>query len=345
MTLDILPPTLIIWLTWFGIYLILVLSLNLEFGFGGIPNFGTALGMLIGAVCVGGIVNRLLMLIFGIQGNIINASAQLTNVLNPMIAQNPFLGGIVLLGALGISGLVGALIGALIILPAARLKGFYLAIMLLAISLVGYHICYYTPTIVGGYYGVNVPDVLAWTETARPFASAILILGVAFGVYFVLNRMLNSPYGRMLKMVREDDLVAQTYGRNLMSLRTKVMMIGTAIAAIAGTLYSFWIVNVIPAGFGIVEWTFYPWIMMMLGGLGNNFGMVAGTGTIVSIDLLLTQYKYEITSLVALPFGLAWLEYILYGALIILILIYRPQGLIKEKPITTEPIKKHQKFD
>jgi branched-chain amino acid transport system permease protein len=80
--------------------------------------------------------------------------------------------------------------------------------------------------------------------------------------------------------------------------------------------------------------------MVLLGGMGNNKGVVLGVLCFVLAKLSLTVYKFEIMSLLHLPFEAVWLEYILFGIVMLLILYYKPEGLIKEKPVMTPPLKK-----
>jgi len=326
---------------WFGLYLIVALSLNIEYGYGGIPNFGRALAVLMGAIAVGGLVNRILMAVWGISGKIVEASGEVKGVANAIIAQNPAFGILLLLLSLFIAGVLGAVVGALFILPSAKLKEDYLAITLLAISEVTFMVSYYNTDIIGGYYGVTVPDILAWIPgEMRVTGFAVIILAMAFLTYLVVNRMLNSPYGRLLKAMRENEEVVKSFGKDIMMLRIKTVAVGSAIAAMAGALYALYSVNVIASSFSRVEWTFYPFLMVLLGGLGNNRGVTLGVLAFVIVKILLMTYKYEISSALHLPFEAVWLEYILFGVLMLLILYYRPEGLIKERPIITEPIKR-----
>ena len=129
-------------------------------------------------------------------------------------------------------------------------------------------------------------------------------------------------------------------GRDVMSIRIRTVALGSAIAAIAGALYSLYTLNVIATSFSRVEWTFYPFLMILLGGIGNKKGVVLGTITFVLIKILLTTYKYEIRDFFHLPFETVWLEYIVFGILMLLILLYKPEGIIKEEPIMTEPMKR-----
>ncbi|RLI74188.1 branched-chain amino acid ABC transporter permease [Archaeoglobales archaeon] len=326
---------------WFGLYLIVCLSLNIEYGFGGIPNFGRALAVLIGAIAVGGIINRILMIAFGITGGIVEASGTVKSVANEVIAANPVVGIGILIATLLIAMIFGAITGALFILPSAKLSEDYLAITLLAISEVMFMVSYYNTDMIGGYYGVSVPNVLAFVPgEQRLMVFAGLIILIALLVYLVVIRITNSPYGRLLKAMRENEQVVEAYGKNVMTIRIKTVAVGSAIAAIAGALYSFYSVNVIASSFSRVEWTFYPFLMILLGGLANNKGVIAGVFAFVTVKILLIVYKYEITAALHLPFEAVWLEYIMFGILMLVILVYKPEGLIKEKSIMTEPIKK-----
>ncbi len=326
---------------WFGLYTIVTLSLNLEYGFAGIPNFGRALAVLMGAVAVGGVVNRLLILYFGIEGDLVTASAHVRSLMNEIISSNPAYGLGMLLLYLLIAACLGAITGALFILPSAKLSEDYLAITLLAISEVMFMVCNYDTAIIGGYYGVSTPDVLAFVPgEERMLVFTVITLLVALAVYVFMSRLTNSPFGRLLRAMRENESVVEATGKSVMILRIKATSIGSAIAALAGALYSLYSVNVIATSFSRVEWTFYPFLMILLGGAGNNRGVVVGTLTFVVVKILLTIYKHEIRTLLHLPFEAVWLEYILFGLLMYFVLLYRPEGLVREKPIFSEPIKR-----
>jgi branched-chain amino acid transport system permease protein len=336
--LEYLILTIILW---FGFYAIVVLSLNIEYGYGGIPNFGRSLAVLMGGVAVGGLMNRILINIFKISGGIIEASGTAKSIVNSLIAEKPILGIMILLASLGLAAVLGWVSGALFILPSAKLSEDYLAITLLAISEVTYLISYYNVDFIGGYYGVSIPDVLAFIPgMQRILIFTIILLLITFGCYIFVEKLLNSPYGRVLRAMRENEFVAKAYGKNVMMLRVKTVALGSALASLAGALYSFYSVNVIATSFSRVEWTFYPILMLLLGGAGNNAGALLGALVFVSTKILLITYKFEITSALHLPFQAVWLEYMLFGIAMLLILLYKPEGLIKEKPIFTKAVKK-----
>lgn len=330
-------------LLWFGIYSIIAMSLNIEYGYGGIPNFGKALAVLIGTFSAGAIMNRILIALFSVNGaTITQASGFMKSVVDGVIKQNPLYGILLLVITLLVGAVIGAIIGGLFILPSAKLESDYLAITLLAISEILFMIAYYNTSIVGGYYGAPVPDVLAFIPGAlREWVFVALILFVALLTYVFLERTLNSPYGRLLRAMREDSVALQFSGKDIMWIRIKTLAFSSAIASMAGVMYSYYAGNVVGIVnlFARVNWTFFPFLMVLLGGMSNNRGVLAGVMTFVVIWRLLDGYKHSIQSILHLPFDVNWLQYIIFGILMIVILYYRPEGLIREKPIETEPMK------
>ena len=124
-----------------------------------------------------------------------------------------------------------------------------------------------------------------------------------------------------------------------MKLRIKTVALGSALASIAGVIYVLYSSNVTGNAFTRVEWTFYPFLILLLGGKGNNKGVVLGAFLFVLIRILIEFYKFDIKELLHLPFEAVWIQYIFFGVLALLVLCYRPEGLLKEKPIYTPPIK------
>ncbi len=339
--------TLITVLFWFGLYAIVAISLNVEYGYAGIPNFGRDLAVMIGAVAVGGIVVRMLMMIFGITGQFLIASGQATSIANDLISKNPSIGLAILLLSLLLSFVMGFLVGAVFILPSAKLSEDYLAITLLAISEVVLQVFYYNTDIAGGYYGVSIPDVLSFVPSSyRDLSFVGVIFAVVIFVFVLAERLLNTPFGRILRAMRENEIVTSAYGRNIMTLRVKTVAIGSGIASLAGALCSLYTANVLAVLqlYSRVYWTFLPFLMIILGGLGNNRGAIAGAFVFSVTKVLLESYKHEIKAILHIPFSSTWLGYILFGVITLLILYYRPEGLIKEKPIMTEPIKARVSF-
>ena len=144
---------------------------------------------------------------------------------------------------------------------------------------------------------------------------------------------MRSPYGRLLKAVRENDQVAASLGKSIPRIRGKVMFVGSALAALAGVLFA---VNVgfVSANDYTVALTLDVWVMVVLGGLGNNRGALLGALLITLLDRITAVTAIQLNML-----GLVWefnyVRYILFGLILLWMLRYRPQGLLPEPARTT----------
>jgi len=169
--------------------------------------------------------------------------------------------------------------------------------------------------------------------TLQSVAFAGVVLLLVAGAFFYFQRQLNSPFGRLLKSIRDDDVASRTLGKNIIRTKVEVMVIGSAFAGIAGALFTYYSNYVNPDNF-IPVVTFNVWVMIVLGGLGNNKGALLGT-----IIVTILQKALEIMS-ITVPIAnaslvLNYLTYVIEGVVFILLLVYRPQGLLKEEPVKT----------
>lgn len=319
----------------FAIYLIITLSLNLEHGYAGIPNFGKVLAVAGGAFFVGFFPGRILAWIFevGLDKDFIKYNRIIVAQESVILQNLPFLSIAIFFLTLILAGLIGGLLGFVAAYPAIRLREDYLAIMLLAmgeaIGVIGYN---YTP-LIGGTLGVSVPDVFRWAGEWRYVVSLLFILGISILVLLYLERLIRTPLGRMLRAIRDNEEVAESLGKDVTKIRTKTIVIASAIAAVGGALYAFNTCNVIAPTYNRVSWTFWPWVMMILGGAANNMGVMLGTVIFVCVRKLIIYYKAQLEPFV--PFQVVWLDFLLLGVTLIIILMYRPEGIIKEKPTFT----------
>ncbi|ACB40721.1 branched-chain amino acid ABC transporter permease [Pyrobaculum neutrophilum] len=323
-----------------AIFAIIALSINLEAGVGGIPNFGKVLTVTAGAFIVGGVVSRLAMSIYGVSGDFVYDNP--TIVSNLAKAMDPQ--GALLLLALSLlfSLAAGAAIGVAMSLPAVRLREDYLAITLLAFGDVLFYVGRYYEPFVGGTFGVSIPPILEKVfggGFSRYLGAAVLAGAVALAVYLVLDRLVNSPYGRALRVHREDPELVEVFGRRATALRLWAMAVGGAVSATAGALYALYAGAVHASSFTRITFTFYPWLIMILGGMGNNLGVVNGVFIFVTLRRLIDMYKYELSSI--LGFDPVWLAYMLFGALALAIIAAKPEGLIPEEQT---PLAKRRKI-
>jgi len=327
-----------------GVYLILTLSLNLDSGYCGIPNFGKVLAMAGGAFVVAFFPGRIIAALLGIKGDFVGDNASMIVQVNRVLAAD-LVGSLTLFLATLILAIgFGMALGYLSTRPAIK-RGFGpLAITLLAMGevlrVIGHN---FTP-LAGGSIGVSVPDIFAWAGGYRFVIASIVLLIASLSIFFYVNRLTNTPLGRMLRAVRDNEDAARSLGINIVGVKLKTIMISSAIASLAGALYAFYSGTVISMAYTRDSWTFLPWAMMLLGGSANNIGIVSGVFSFVFIRKLIVMYKHGLAPF--LPFDILWFELILYGMMVILILLYRPMGIIPEKPTPTlkaDTIKKLQK--
>ena len=347
--MAMLPPLiyLIVYiLTQFSIFLIVTLSLNLEVGHTGIPQFGRVIAVIAGAFAVGAVPGRILAyflgLPFGEEYASTTSNFAIVTAINNLLANNILLAFVYFISSLFLAAVFGGFIGWLTSRPAIRLREAYLGISLLAFGDVFMWFGYNYQPLVGGSTAIAVPDPFAWFPGDRfLFASAVILI---FAVLtFIATEMLTrSPFGRTLKMLRDNELTTEVSGKDIVVVRTRSLVIGSAMAAVAGALYVMYVGRCNASAFSRLTWTFWPWAYMMLGGTGSNIGIVLGVLVFIIIRTLITLYRYELSAF--LPFDPLWLEYTLAGLAIILIVLFRPYGLIPEKPTPTLPRERIEQF-
>jgi branched-chain amino acid transport system permease protein len=316
------------------VILIVVLALNLMAGYAGIPNFGMALFVFIGAFSLAGIGTRVALLLtsivdpdfidrlsrahiliarkyngsfkdillYGVAGDpMVNRVA--APEMEEIISQDLILSMILLVTVLGAAIILGALMGIIASFAAVRLREDYLAIVLLAFSEMMVMVIFaQTDFLVGGPNGAYVvrpwPAVLesAVKPITPPGISSDLMIALIVSLLILLltfvyaERIANSPIGRVLRAMRDDDLVVATFGRDVPLTRLKVMAVGAMIASITGVLYATIRTPVVASTYDRFTWTFVPWAMMILGGMANNWGVVLGAITIYVGQRLIYYY-------------------------------------------------------
>jgi branched-chain amino acid transport system permease protein len=325
--------------TFYGIYLILAISFNLEYGFTGQPNFGKVFFYSIGAYVAGRLTATLLMGMVEVE-DIEFFSHIAADLRLGVAASHPPVILSLFFASLLLAALLGGVFGFLASYPALRLRGDFLAIVLIAMGEIGrVFVRTYTP-LTGGVYGLSgVPNPLVWLgepDVWRGFY-AIMVLAIAFTVYLFANKLVNSPYGRVLKSVRDDELASNVLGKNAPRVKGQILIIGSAIASVAGALYAFYIQTIFPDDF-VPMITFNAVTMVMLGGVANNTGIALGALILTLLDRL-TRASFLKMVGITVAFDITYLRYVTIGILMILILMFKPEGLIPEKPVKTPALK------
>jgi len=329
--------TLIIYIT---IFLIVTLSYNLVYGYMGVPDYGRALAAAGGGCLAGYLPGRLMMLFLGMQGDYFENVFIIVNEINQVLRANPLLSITLLLLTIVLGAVFAGLLGLVVSFPILRgIRMFYLAISLLAIHAGFQIIVYHWDPIIRGEFGVPLPDPFMWIANYTPMGISTgvmrgVIIIITSGIVLLItayycNSVGKSPLGRLLKAVRDDEKSAHALGRDVNTLYLKTMAVSYAFSGAAGVLFAYYQGYIIGLNFPREGWTFWPLAMIILGGLANNKGAILGTSVFITLKRLIIFYKSDLEPI--LPFSPIWLDGLLLGLFLIILLIYRPRGLIPEE--------------
>jgi len=327
--------------TTFGIYLILALSFNLEYGYAGQPNLGKVFFYSIGAYVAGALTTHVLWALAGSPAGVPFMQGQGAVVRVAFARSNPgaILG--LFVASLFAAALIGAGIGYLAAYPALRLRGDFLAIVLIAVGEAGRIFARNYEPLAGGVFGLpGVPNPFIWLPARVDSAVyALLVLAIAAGMYLFAMRLSNCPFGRLLKSIRDDELAASVYGKDAPRAKGHVLAIGSGMAAVAGALYVFYVQQVYADDF-IPLISFAAVTMVMLGGVANHKGTFVGAAFMTLVDLVTRPVFLAILGINWRPsFDTNYVRYLATGVIIILVLMFRPNGLLPEKPVETAVIR------
>jgi len=314
-----------------GTYGILSLGLNIQWGFAGLFNIGIAGFYALGAYTAA--------LISGPPPSAWDGR---------MVAgyELPFLVG--LLAAAVVCGIAALLIG----IPTLRLRAEYLAIASIGIAEIIRLVLKNESWLTNGVWGLQqIPSPLYktirggvtalleahpdWPPWAYDLISKsynwfylLLVIVVLFVLYLVMQRLVRSPWGRVIKAIREDEDVAAMSGKNTFSFKIQALVLGAMIMGIGGSLYAHYARFISPSSFKPLYGTFLVWVMLILGGSGNNKGAVLGSFVVWGIwagtDFLTGYLPFTASQAAAL-------RIIFIGILLEVVLLWRPQGLLQRE--------------
>lgn len=330
------------------IFAIITMSLNLETGYTGIPQFGRVAAVIAGAFAVGAIPGRVMAMFMGLPSGAEYASDtvnfRLVPEINAVLASSWLISLGFLVMCLVLAALAGALIGWLISRPAIRLKEAYLGISMLAIGDFLMWVGHNWSIIVGGSTPVNVPDPFRMFGANRFNVIVMVFFVIAILIFVYLNKLTRSPFGRNLRMLRDNDLSANAAGLNIVKVRTQSLVIGAAIAAIGGGLYVLYTGSVAAIGLSRLTFTFWPWAYMMLGGIGSNVGVFMGVFLLTILRTMIIIFRSTwFGFLLQVGIDPLWLEFTLLGAVIIIVILFMPHGLVPARVETMLPVNRVKK--
>lgn len=177
-------------------------------------------------------------------------------------------------------------------------------------------------------YIIGTIAILDYARYGYKVGLMLLLVTVLAFVYWRLEVSVQAPWGRVLKSIREDEQIPKALGKNVFWYKLQSMMIGGAIAGIAGAFYAWNLTFINPDGF-IPIFTFYAWIIVVLGGSGNNAGTLLGA---VIFWLYNTVTRFVLPAIVPLDDArLGALRIMVIGLLLIILMMLRPQGILGKK--------------
>ncbi|WP_433048621.1 branched-chain amino acid ABC transporter permease [Dactylosporangium sp. CS-033363] len=303
-------------------YALAAIGLNVHFGYTGLLNFGQSAFLGVGAYGIAITVST-----FGL----------------------PFFLGVAI-------GLAASIILALLLgIPTLRLRADYLAIVTIAAAeiirliyratdlrkwtgasdgLQGFSQDFYDLSPFQGSKGLNIADLITFTDREL----WVLLVGwtlVALSC-LVVWLLMKSPWGRVLKAIREDEDAVRSLGKNVFSYKMQSLVLGGVIGCLGGFVFSLDRAAVQPDTWG-TEFTFFAYTIVILGGAARVFGPVIGAAIfwvlLVFVDSTLSEAinNKDIPSWLISTNQAGSVRYILVGIGLILMLIYRPQGIFGDK--------------
>lgn len=273
------------------IYIILSASLNIILGFTGMLNLGHVAFFGIGAY----------------------TSALLAKALG-------FHWLAALAGGVVFAGIAGLLIG----IPCLRLRGDYLAIATLGFGEIVRSLMKNWQSLTRGPLGIPgipKPELFGFRFTdTQDFLMLAFIVMIA--VVWMIHRIVHSPFGRVLRSIREDEIAAQSLGKNVVRYKLLALTLGAAFAGVAGSLYAHYVTFIDPTTFSFIE-TVLMVAMVVLGGMGSLAGSVLGAVILVLLPEPLRFIKMPTHIMAAM-------REIIYSVILILMMHFRPDGLLGE---------------
>ncbi len=237
-----------------------------------------------------------------------------------------------LLAAFGIAAIVA---GALSI-PLARLTHEYVIVGTLALQLVLFNVFLNWQDGTGGSYGlfgITRPAIAGVTLAELP-QYAVFALAVGCACFALLMWLARSPLGLALKGLREDDRLAQSFGKDVNSQRVAAFAIGSGLAGAAGMLYARFVGYIDPSSFSIDQ-SLAAVTILVVGGLANLQGTILAAIVLETVPQVL---RFIPATSNAVP----QLQLLFYGVLLTALVRLRPQGLIAERPLIRAGSKRHQ---
>lgn len=227
--------------------------------------------------------------------------------------------------AMIVAAAVTALVSLAVSIPTARLKGDYFVLASLGFQVIVFTILYNWTGLTSGPYGIiDIPRPKVFSVEISSIGSYLVFSLIVSAICVALIYLIaNSPFGRRLKTIRTDEInVTNPDARSVVSFKVRAFAISAGFAAVAGALFAGYSRYIDPTSFTLTE-SLFVLSMIIIGGAGNMTGPLAGA--------VFLTFLPEFLRLLDVPEHLApQLRQIIYGLLIVLVMRFRPRGLVGE---------------
>jgi branched-chain amino acid transport system permease protein len=217
--------------------------------------------------------------------------------------------------AMPLAAVSAAAVGVLLGLPSLRLKGFYFALSSLVIQTVLSLGFVYFVNLTNGDTGISQippPDIPFTAATLRGASFDVLLTIAAWLSLVAVWAIVQSPFGRRLIAIREDEVLAEAIGIDVVRNKMLVFFVGSLFAGVGGALYATYVGFASPRSFDLLS-SLSIWLMVTFGGRGTLMGPVVGALILAPVPFMLQQYDT--------------LKDVIYGALIIAVIVLMPGGI------------------
>jgi branched-chain amino acid transport system permease protein len=318
-----------------AIYAVVTLGLNVQWGYTGVFNFGVMAFFLVGAYTAAIVTKSPAA---GVDTYVGGFGDDLDLV--PALATDqwlPFLVGVI------VAAIFSGVLAFLLSIPALRLREDYLAIVTIGIAELLRRVTIEEQGLVNGTRALTgIPRPLADVVSPRDYNFVILVIVVVvlILVYLVIERGIRSPWGRVLRALREDELTTAASGKSVFSFKSQSFVVGAMVMGVGGAMYAYAFNVLSPGTFTHFFGTFIFWAMLMVGGSGNNRGAIVGAYVVWGLWVITLQLQgYDLPE----AFGgrIPYIRELIMGSLIVIVLLVRPHGLVPEERRVSIWVERH----
>jgi branched-chain amino acid transport system permease protein len=218
---------------------------------------------------------------------------------------------------------LSALVSMALALPALRVRGEYFVAASLGLQMIGVTIFSEWKSVTGGLGGmVGIPPPVLFGYTFTSITDFLMLAGVILaGILVITSLLVRGSFGRSLMAIRDSESAAQAYGKSVNTVKMLSVAVSAGLAALGGVLYAFYMSFVNVEVFTL-DMSILLMAMVIIGGTGTLIGPVVGAAIVMALPAALTYLPF-------IPPGeLGTIQQIIYGAAMVILMMYRPGGVV-----------------